>query len=194
MIRTSLMAQQVESTCNVGDLGSIPGLGRSPGEGKGYPLQHSGLENSMDCIVHGVAKSRTGLSDFHSVLWYDCRTTRGSHSAKPSSNSLQSAWPQMNATRWREEKGSQVNQGTILNSDAGTLRGDWTHCRKRADRGLQVQVLDPRSWDETHTIPRPGTWGHMATVSKVMPPPQALPLGRHDPRIGHQLLLVGSLT
>ena len=39
-----------ESTCNVGDLGSIPGLGRSPGEGKGYPLQHSGLENSMDCI------------------------------------------------------------------------------------------------------------------------------------------------
>ena len=40
-------------------------LGRSPGEGKGYPLQPSGLENSMDCIVHGVAKSRTRLSDFH---------------------------------------------------------------------------------------------------------------------------------
>ena len=54
-----------ESACNVGDLGSIPGLGRSPGEGKGYPLQYSGLENSMDCIVHGVAKSRTRLSDFH---------------------------------------------------------------------------------------------------------------------------------
>ena len=51
--------------CNVGDLGSIPGLGRSPGEGKGYPLQYSGLENSMDCIVHGVAKSWTRLSDFH---------------------------------------------------------------------------------------------------------------------------------
>ena len=48
-----------ESTCNVGDLGSIPGLGRSPGEGKGYPLQYSGLENSMDCIVHGVTKSQT---------------------------------------------------------------------------------------------------------------------------------------
>ena len=48
-----------ESTCNEGDLGSIPGLGRSPGEGKGYPLQYSGLENSMDCIVHGVAKSWT---------------------------------------------------------------------------------------------------------------------------------------
>ena len=50
---------------NTGDLGSIPGLGRSPGEGKGYPLQYSGLENSMDCIIHGVAKSRTRLNDFH---------------------------------------------------------------------------------------------------------------------------------
>ena len=48
-----------ESTCNVGDLGSIPGLGRSPGEGKSYPLQYSGLENSMNYIVHGVTKSRT---------------------------------------------------------------------------------------------------------------------------------------
>ena len=54
-----------ESTCNVGDLGSIPGLGRSPGEGKGYPLLYSSLENSMDCIVHGATKSRTQLSDFH---------------------------------------------------------------------------------------------------------------------------------
>ena len=42
-------------TCNVGDLGSILGLGRSPGEGNGYPFEYSGLENSMDCIVHGVA-------------------------------------------------------------------------------------------------------------------------------------------
>jgi len=48
-----------ESTCNVGDLGSIPGLGRYPGEGKGYPPQYSGLENSMDCMVHGVTKSWT---------------------------------------------------------------------------------------------------------------------------------------
>ena len=54
-----------ESACNAGDLGSSPGLGRSPGEGKGYPLQDSGLENSMDCIVHGVTKSRTWLSNFH---------------------------------------------------------------------------------------------------------------------------------
>ena len=54
-----------ESTCNVGDLGSIPGLGRSVGEGKGYQPQYSGLKNSMDCIVHGVTKSRTRLSNFH---------------------------------------------------------------------------------------------------------------------------------
>ena len=59
-----------EPACNVGDLGSIPGLGRSPGEGNDNPLQYSGLENSMDrgawrATVHRVAKSRTQLSDFH---------------------------------------------------------------------------------------------------------------------------------
>ena len=54
-----------ESTCSTGDLGLIPGLGRCPGEGKGYPLQYSGLENSMDCIVLGVAESQRRLSDFH---------------------------------------------------------------------------------------------------------------------------------
>ena len=54
-----------ESTHNVGDLGSIPGLGRSPGEGKGSPLQYSGLVDYMDCIVDDVTKTWTGLSDFH---------------------------------------------------------------------------------------------------------------------------------
>ena len=54
-----------ESACNVGYLRSIPGLGRSPGEGKGYPLQYSGLEHY---IVHGVEKSQTELSDFHALL------------------------------------------------------------------------------------------------------------------------------
>jgi len=56
-----------ESACNVGDLGLIPWLGRSPGEGKDYPLQYSGLEKSMGCIGHGVAKSRTRLSNLHSL-------------------------------------------------------------------------------------------------------------------------------
>ena len=57
-----------ESACNAGNLGSIPGMGRSPGEGYGYPLQYSCLENPMDrgdwwATVHGVAKSQTQLSD-----------------------------------------------------------------------------------------------------------------------------------
>ena len=54
-----------EFACSVGDRGSMPGLGRFPGEGNGYPFQYSGLENSMNCIVHGVAKSQTRLSDCH---------------------------------------------------------------------------------------------------------------------------------
>ena len=54
-----------ETTCSAGDLGLIPGLERSPGEGVGYPLQYSGLENFMDSIAHRIAKSRTRLRDFH---------------------------------------------------------------------------------------------------------------------------------
>ena len=66
-----------ESTYNLGDLGSFPGLGRSPGKGKGYPLQYSGLENSMDFIVHGVTESHTteqlSLSLSLSLLLLHCR-------------------------------------------------------------------------------------------------------------------------
>ena len=61
-----------ESACNVGDLGLIPGLGRSPGEGKGYLLQYSGLENTMDRIVHGVAKCQARLSNFHFHFQLNC--------------------------------------------------------------------------------------------------------------------------
>ena len=56
-----------ESTCNAGGLGSIPGMGRSPEEGKSYPLQYSGLENSMDCIVHGVQRVRHDWATFTSL-------------------------------------------------------------------------------------------------------------------------------
>ena len=55
-----------ESACNVGNLGSVLGLGRSPGERKDYPLQYSGLENSMDCIVHGVAMTERLSLQYHS--------------------------------------------------------------------------------------------------------------------------------
>ena len=57
-----------ESACSVGDLGLNPRLGKSPGEGNGCTLHYSGLENSMDCIVCGVTKNWTRLSDFHFTL------------------------------------------------------------------------------------------------------------------------------
>ena len=68
LLRISVISDGKEYACNAGDLGSIPGLGRSPREEKAYPLQYSRLENSMDCIVHGVTKSQTQLSDFHFSL------------------------------------------------------------------------------------------------------------------------------
>ena len=66
-----------ESACNVGDPGLIPGLGRSPGEGNGHPLQYSCLKNSMDrgtwqTTIHGVAKSQTQLSDFTFQFFLRC--------------------------------------------------------------------------------------------------------------------------
>ena len=82
-----------ESTCNAGDLGSIPGLGRSPGEGKGYPLQYSGLENSMDCRVHGVAKSPTQLKDFHFTFFtLPCCHLSSLITKKPNSTIIVNNW------------------------------------------------------------------------------------------------------
>ena len=68
-----------DSTCNAGDLGSIPGLGRSPGDRKGFPFQCSGLENSMDCIVHGVAKSQTRQSGFSLSVFFLLRKMPSCH-------------------------------------------------------------------------------------------------------------------
>ena len=68
-----------DSACNAGDLSSIPGFERSPGEGKGYPLQYPGLENSMDCT-----KSQTWLSDFHFTLLAKCRIWNLSYFPFPS--------------------------------------------------------------------------------------------------------------
>ena len=65
-----------ETTCNAEDLGLIPGLERSFREGKGYPLKYSGLENSLDSTVHGVAKSQTQLSDFYFREVSECWKSR----------------------------------------------------------------------------------------------------------------------
>ena len=66
-----------ESACNEGNMGSIPGLGRYPGKGNSYPLQYSGLENSMDCIVHGVAV--TAITTY----WALCQVIYTHHSCSP---------------------------------------------------------------------------------------------------------------
>ena len=74
-----------ESACNMGDLGLIPELGRSPGKGSGYPLQYSGLENSMKCTIHWVTKSWTWLSDFHFLtnLKFKLYSKMGAHLISP---------------------------------------------------------------------------------------------------------------
>ena len=80
-----------ESSCNAGDLDSIPGLVRPSWTRKGYPFQYSGLENSMDCIVHGVAKSQTGLGDFHFSSF--SKLVRSDHVKPNSATSLQHCRP-----------------------------------------------------------------------------------------------------
>ena len=102
-----------ESACNAGDLGSIPGLGRSPEEGKRYPLQYSGLDNSMGCVVHGVTKSQTRLSDFHFYHLirrvgdpYNDVLSRKSENGKK----IQDEWGNYCTTTWwqSEEQGGRV--------------------------------------------------------------------------------------
>ena len=101
-----------ESSCNSGDLGSIPGLGRSPGEGKGSPLHYSCLKNSMDSIVHRVTKSGTQLSDFHFPLLYTeyCKSKRRK-------KSLQwSTWAKdAKLLIFKEEKYKEVVSKTLKN-------------------------------------------------------------------------------
>ena len=106
-----------ESACNVGDLGLIPGLGKSPREGKGYPLQYSGLENPKDCIVHGVTKSRTWLSDFHFTSQENI-----SRNLSTIFSSFQRLLHQIvsyikgrrfRAKNWSGNKGKEQNQGMI---------------------------------------------------------------------------------
>ena len=97
-----------ESVCNVGDLGSVPGLGRSLEEGKGYPLQYSGLENSMAYVVHGVIKSQT-LSDFHfhfSLSQYQMGFPGGSDGKESACNvgDLGSIPPSLGKIPWIRER------------------------------------------------------------------------------------------
>ena len=109
-----------EPTCNAGDLGSIPGLGRSPREGKGYPLQYSGLENSMDCIVYGVTKSQTQVSDFHftslhfiSLICLPALVTKINWVTRPSLMKWDLTWGKLETSvlsgRWQVEGRTRIN-------------------------------------------------------------------------------------
>jgi len=98
-----------ESTCNVGDLGSIPGLGRSPGEGKGCPLQYSGLENPMDYI--GVAKCWTRLNDFHfSDILYRVWAIWGSHRERM----MPKAWSLCTGAEWNLRVLGEVEKSSFI--------------------------------------------------------------------------------
>ena len=96
-----------ESACNAGNLGSIPGLGKSPGEGKDYSLQYSGMENSMycmDCLVQGVAKIGTRLSNFHFTSLPTRARPSFPHSQSLPSGSLHSTCLLSSSTRWQTEE------------------------------------------------------------------------------------------
>ena len=95
-----------ESTCYAGDLGSIPGLGRSPGKGNGNPPQYSGLENSMDCIVHEVTNSQTQLSDFH----YHYTTCLQKIKMCVFTSAFHGGWPHSYLVKTREGR-TLVNRG-----------------------------------------------------------------------------------
>ena len=94
----SLVAQLVQNTRNVGDLGLIPGLGRSPGEGKGHPPQYSGLENSMDCIVHGLQRVRHDWATFTFTPGVRCGQLSWMLTFPPSGH----PWSQSSRPRWCE--------------------------------------------------------------------------------------------
>ena len=114
-----------ESACNAGDLGSIPGLERFPGEGKGYPLQYSGLENSMDCIIHGVAQS-----------WHDLTLTfRASLIAQMVKNppAMRETW--VRSLGWKDplEKGKATHSSILAWRIPWTIYSSWDRKEYRHD-------------------------------------------------------------
>ena len=122
-----------ESSCNAGNLGSTPGLGRSPGEGQGYPLQYSGLENSMDCIGHGVAKSPTRLSDFHFPLIQEKESETVSRSVvSDSCNRMGCSPPGSSVHRDSPGKNTGVGCHSLLQGSFPTqgLNLGLLHCRQ----------------------------------------------------------------
>ena len=120
--------------------GSIPGLGRSPGEGKGYPLHYSGLENSLDCMVQGVTKSRTRLSDFHSGRYV---------------KELTNYWGFSSSS---DGKASACNTG-----DPGSIPGQEGPCWGRSPgegNGSPTSVFLPGEFHGRRSLVGYSPWGH----------------------------------
>ena len=126
-----------ESACNAGDPSSIPVSGRYPGEGKGYPLQYSSLENSMDCIVHEVAKSRSRLSNFHFQGIKICQVSPTSGTAKKKKKGKVRQIVQMG----RIEKESLEEGNDYKTRDLGAHKSLGQQAHPRAPPGMAVLML-----------------------------------------------------
>ena len=126
-----------ESACSVGDLGSISGLGRSPGEGKGYPLQYSGLENSINCIVHGVTKSQIWLRKFHFHCSIPCHHIFSSHQLYQAGGSILGA--SLVAQMVKNLPATQETWVQFLGWEDPLEKGMATHCSILAWKILQTE-------------------------------------------------------
>ena len=127
-----------QSSCNVGDLGSIPGLGRSPGGGKGYPRQYSGLENSMDCIVHGVTKSWVHWATFTDSIM------------------------QMTPPLWQEEESKSL----LMKGKEESEKTGWTQHSKNEDHGIwsyHFKANMGKQWKQWQTL----FWGASKSLQMV---------------------------
>ena len=115
-----------EFTSNAGDLGLIPELGRSPGEGKGYPFQYSDLENSMDCIVHGVTKSKTWLSNFHSLTYVPiCQALCYGNVKARTESCIYSLIYLMAGEPYNKDNSNINNKGYLRSDSRGTMTSTW---------------------------------------------------------------------
>ena len=182
-----------EFTCNAGDLGSIPGLGRSPGEGKGYPLQYSGLENSKDCIVHGVSKSRKDWVTLTFTAWFSARSL-GVGRKEPAllaSSSLNWApwgscfWKQWDLstgpkTRWREEELERTESPAGPQMDT-RLPPWWNQCQPSWGWGGCVSGDSVRPLPMYCNTPYTYLLAQMVKNLPAMQETKVWSLGREDP-------------
>ena len=158
-----------ESACNAGDPNLIPGLGRSPGEGKGYPLQYSGLENSMDCTVHGAAKRWTWLSSFfstdviqHRVLVFLCLAHLTQHNTIWFMLSQKARFPFNGLTLFHcvTRLILSVSARALMNGRSGRPHVLAVACAPVVNAGVQTALWD-RGFISLEYVPRPGLPDHV---------------------------------